>query len=112
MKLKPVMRISRRTGTAAAPWLRHPARSAHTLFELLVVIGILGLLAAFYLTAISKAKAKGLQTQCANNLRQLGIAQEQFVSDNHGYPFIGENIKRARPAAPHHERSDHTGFLT
>jgi prepilin-type N-terminal cleavage/methylation domain-containing protein len=61
MKLKPVMRTSCRRG---------PAASAHTLIELLVVIGILGLLAALYLTGISKAKAKGLQTQCASNLRQ------------------------------------------
>lgn len=80
----------------AASWDRHPVRSAHTLIELLVVIGILGLLAALYLSALSKAKAKGLQTQCANNLRQLGIALEQFASDNHGYPFIAENINPPR----------------
>jgi prepilin-type processing-associated H-X9-DG protein len=86
------MGISRRKGAAAISWDRHLARSAHTLIELLVVIGVLGLLAALYLTALSKAKAKGPQTQCANNLRQLGIALEQFVSDNHGYPFIAENI--------------------
>ena len=93
MKLKPVMRTSRRTRTAAASWDRHPARSAHSLIELLVVIGILGLLGGLYLSSLSRAKAKGLQTQCANNLRQLGITLEQFVSDNHGYPFIAANIK-------------------
>ncbi len=57
-----------------------------------MVIGILGLLSALYLTAISKAKAKGLQTQCASNLRQLGMALEQFVSENHAYPFWAENL--------------------
>lgn len=57
-----------------------------------MVIGILSLLAALYLTAISKAKAKGLQTQCASNLRQLGMALEQFVSDNHAYPFVQESL--------------------
>lgn len=91
MQLKPVMRTSCRTGTPAASWHRPPAHSAHTLTELLVVIGILGLLAAMYLTAISKAKAKALQTQCASNLRQLAMGLEQFVSDNQAYPLIMES---------------------
>jgi prepilin-type processing-associated H-X9-DG protein len=47
-------------------------------------------LASLLLSALSNARAKGLQTQCANNLRQLGLAQEQFVSEHHGYPFSGE----------------------
>jgi prepilin-type N-terminal cleavage/methylation domain-containing protein/prepilin-type processing-associated H-X9-DG protein len=92
MKLSPLMRTSRTKGTAPAAWDQRLARSALTLIELLVVIGVLGLLAAFCLTALSNARAKGLQTQCANNLRQLGIALEEFVSDNHGYPFFAENI--------------------
>ncbi len=92
MKLKPVMRTSGITGTIAASCDRHPVASAHTLIELLVVIGILGLLAAMYLTAISKAKAKGLQTQCASNVRQLGMALEQYLSDNHAYPFVANNL--------------------
>ena len=91
MKLKPLIGTSCCTSTTAASWDRHPARSALTLIELLVVIGILSVLATLYLTALSNAKAKGLQTQCANNLRQLGIALEQFVSDHHAYPFLMEN---------------------
>ena len=35
---------------------------------------------------------EGLQTQCLNNLRQLSIAQEQFLSEHHGYPFVEENF--------------------
>ena len=62
-----------------------------SLIELMVVVGIIGVLASLLLSALSNARAKGLQTQCANNLRQLGIAQEQFVSEHHGYPFVGEN---------------------
>jgi prepilin-type N-terminal cleavage/methylation domain-containing protein/prepilin-type processing-associated H-X9-DG protein len=62
-----------------------------SLIELMVVVGIIGVLASLLLSALSNAREKGLQTQCANNLRQLGIAQEQFVSEHHGYPFVGEN---------------------
>src|ERR1035437_6521439 len=61
------------------------------LIELMVVVGTIGVLAALLLSALSNARAKGLQTQCANNLRQLGTAQEEFVSEHRGYPFVEEN---------------------
>lgn len=91
MKLKPVMHTSRTTGNEGAATCGHCSECAHTLIELLVVIGIIGVLAALYLSALSGAKAKGRQAQCANNLTQLGLALQQFVSDNHGYPFFAQN---------------------
>ena len=55
--------------------------------ELLVVIAIIGILAALLLSAVSHAKARAQRIQCLNNVRQLGLALQQFVGDNHVYPL-------------------------
>jgi prepilin-type processing-associated H-X9-DG protein/prepilin-type N-terminal cleavage/methylation domain-containing protein len=62
-------------------------RSAFTLVELLTVIAIIGILAALLLTAIAEAKPRALQIQCANNLHQLGLALQGFVTDTSTYPL-------------------------
>ncbi len=61
--------------------------SAFTLTELLVVIAVVGILAALLLTAVSKAKAQGQRIQCVNNVRQLGIVMSLFVTDHQAYPL-------------------------
>lgn len=63
-------------------------RSAFSLTELLVVIAIIGILAALLLSAISRAKARAQQVKCANNVRQLGLAVQLFVTDTHAYPLF------------------------
>lgn len=60
---------------------RHRGR-AFTLLELLVVIGIIALLAALLLPAISGAKERGRATACLSNLRQLGLAIQMYVQDH------------------------------
>jgi prepilin-type processing-associated H-X9-DG protein/prepilin-type N-terminal cleavage/methylation domain-containing protein len=66
---------------------RPRGKSALTLMELLVVIAIIAILAALLLTAVSKAKGKAYQIQCVSNLRQLGLALNGFVQENHVYPL-------------------------
>jgi len=59
---------------------------AFTLTELLVVIAIIAILAALLLAAVSQAKGKAQIIQCANNVRQLGVALQMFKADHNYYP--------------------------
>jgi prepilin-type N-terminal cleavage/methylation domain-containing protein len=55
---------------------------AFTLIELLVVIIIIALLAALLLPTLAKAKQKGQNIKCLNNLNQLTIAWISYTGDN------------------------------
>jgi prepilin-type N-terminal cleavage/methylation domain-containing protein/prepilin-type processing-associated H-X9-DG protein len=56
-------------------------RGAFTLVELLVVIGVIGILAGLLLTVLSSAKKRGRQAQCLNNVRQIGLALNLYHGD-------------------------------
>lgn len=65
--------------------LGHRTFPGFTLIELLVVIAIIAILAAVLLPVLDKAKQRGLQAACINNLRELGIAVTMYPDDFNGY---------------------------
>ena len=62
--------------------------TAFSLTEMLVVVAIIGILAALLLPALSSAKARAQRIQCVNNLHQLGVGLQVFVEDTHSYPVL------------------------
>ena len=59
-------------------------RTAFTLVELLVVIGIIAVLISILLPALSKARAAAQTIECASNMRQVGQAFFQYGNDFQG----------------------------
>jgi prepilin-type N-terminal cleavage/methylation domain-containing protein len=63
-----------------------PSRYAFTIVELLVVIAIMGMLVALLLPAVQWARETSRRTQCYDNLRQIGIALNQYSERIRRYP--------------------------
>lgn len=85
------------------PMLNRPYRLALTLVELVVCLGIAGLILGVLLVAIQAARETARRTQCSNQLRQSAIAVTNHHTSNRALPSLWTGTFRSQPQTPDDE---------
>ena len=80
-----------------------PHHGGFTLIELLVVIGILTILIGILLPVVSRVRESGRRTQCASQLRQIGLGLTRYFNDFRSLPVRTDGLEWNNPHVFHYQ---------
>src|SRR5688500_8405133 len=90
---------------------RAKSRSAFTLVELLVVIGIIAILISILIPALNRARMSANDVKCKSNMRQLVQAALLFAAEHKGQlPGNHNDRTRGLPGGPSGSHADEADF--
>ena len=87
-------------------------RKAFTLVELLVVIGIIGILAGVLMASFSGGTETARATKCLSNLRNLAQGAINYASQTERYPFAGSHAALGVTGGGKTRYLEHVGWIS